>query len=141
MPPPLSSAIGSSPVSQSPFPTMVSSNAATSTLLYATSNVYPMVTRSKTCISKPKAYLATTYPLLNSMDFVPITHLHAPKHAYWRSVMQAKFNALQSTRTWTLVPFTPNQNIVSCELVFMIKKNPDGSIDKYMVWLIAKGFH
>lgn len=55
--------------------------------------------------------------------------------------MQAKFNALQSTGTWTLVPSSHTQNIVGCKWVFRIKKNHDGSFDKYKARLIAKGFH
>ncbi|KAM2632204.1 hypothetical protein EV1_022966 [Malus domestica] len=55
--------------------------------------------------------------------------------------MQNKFNALQSTGTWVFVPPTSSQNVVGCKWVFRLKKNPDGSIERYKARLVAKGFH
>lgn len=40
-----------------------------------------------------------------------------------------------------LVPFEPNQNLVGCRWVFRIKRNSDGSIERYKSQLVAKGFH
>ncbi|KAM1659561.1 hypothetical protein COP2_002715 [Malus domestica] len=55
--------------------------------------------------------------------------------------MQEEFNALLHTQTWSLVPYHSSQNIVGCKWVFRIKRKPDGSIDRYKAWLVAKGFH
>ncbi|KAM2776095.1 hypothetical protein PS2_008609 [Malus domestica] len=55
--------------------------------------------------------------------------------------MQHEFNALLSTSTWTLVPPSSYQNLVGCKWVFRIKKNHDGSIERYKARLVAKGFH
>ncbi|KAM0992753.1 hypothetical protein ACFX2A_008620 [Malus domestica] len=100
-----------------------------------------MITRSKAGISKPKAYSATKYPLPDTVDIISTTYLQASKHAHWRSAMQDEFNALQSTGTWSLVPFTSQQNIVRCKWVFRVKKHPNGIIDRYKARLVAKGFH
>lgn len=35
----------------------------------------------------------------------------------------------------------PSQNLVGCKWVFRIKRQPDGSIDRYKARLVAKGFH
>ncbi|XP_068304340.1 uncharacterized protein [Pyrus communis] len=104
-------------------------------------NIHPMVTRSKVGMYKPKVYAATKHPLPVDIDVVPTTYLQASKHVYWRSTMQDEFNALQSTRTWTLIPPTPTQNVVGCKLVFRVKKKPDGPVDKFKARLVAKGFH
>ena len=43
--------------------------------------------------------------------------------------------------TWALVPPSSSQNVVECKCVFQLKHHPDGSISKYKVCLVAKGFH
>lgn len=55
--------------------------------------------------------------------------------------MSDEFNALLRNETWTLVPFHPSQNLVGCKWVFRIKRNSDGSIERYKARLVAKGFH
>ncbi len=55
--------------------------------------------------------------------------------------MNVEFDALLKNHTWTLVPPSPSQNIVGCKWVFRIKRNADGSIERYKARLVAKGFH
>ena len=55
--------------------------------------------------------------------------------------MNVEFDALLKNQTWSLVPPSPNQNIVGCKWVFHIKRNVDGSIECYKARLVAKGFH
>ncbi|BBH05152.1 transposable element gene [Prunus dulcis] len=105
------------------------------------SNVHPMVTRSKNGIHKPKAFTATNHPLPSSTDYIPTTYLQASKFDNWRLAMQNEFNALLSTGTWTLVSPSPSHNVVGCKWVFRIKRNPDGSVERYKARLVAKGFH
>ncbi|TQD69848.1 hypothetical protein C1H46_044618 [Malus baccata] len=102
-----------------------------------------MQTRSKSGIFKPKAFTATKHPLPSNLntEFVPTTYIQASKYPHWRTAMQDEFNALQNTRTWTLVPSDPSYNLVGCKWVFRIKRNPDGSVDRYKAWLVAKGYN
>lgn len=55
--------------------------------------------------------------------------------------MQAEFDALHHNNTWDLVSRSSDQNLVGCKWVFRIKRNPDGSIDRYKARLVVKGFH
>ena len=55
--------------------------------------------------------------------------------------MNAEFDALLRNSTWSLVAPSPTMNIVGCKGVFFIKRNADGSIDRYKAHLVAKGFH
>ena len=55
--------------------------------------------------------------------------------------MNVEFDALLRNGTWTLVAPSPTMNIVGCKWVFRIKRNADGSIDRYKARLVAKGFH
>lgn len=43
--------------------------------------------------------------------------------------------------TWDLTNLPPHQKKIGCTWVFMVKENPDGSVNKYKVGLVAKGFH
>lgn len=55
--------------------------------------------------------------------------------------MDSEFTALISNQTWELVPPSPNLNIVSNKWIFRLKKNTDGSMQRYKARLVAKGFH
>ncbi|XP_070672060.1 uncharacterized mitochondrial protein AtMg00820-like [Malus domestica] len=55
--------------------------------------------------------------------------------------MAEEFQALQSTGTSSLVPYSPSQNLVGCKWIFRIKRKHDGTIDRYKARLVAKRFH
>uniref|UniRef100_A0A251S8E3 Putative zinc finger, CCHC-type n=1 Tax=Helianthus annuus TaxID=4232 RepID=A0A251S8E3_HELAN len=79
----------------------------------------------------------TLHPLPPTLE--PTTHNQASKDPHWRAAMDSEFNALLQNQTWELVPATPDKPI-GCKWVFRIKRNPDGSIEKYKARLVAKGF-
>jgi hypothetical protein len=54
--------------------------------------------------------------------------------------MQEEYNALMENKTWALVPFSTNKNLIDCKWVYRIKHRADGTIDRYKARLIAKGF-
>ena len=58
----------------------------------------------------------------------------------WKRAMDEEFMALQSNKTWRLVPQVPGRNVIDCKWVYKIKKNADGSIERYKARLVAKGF-
>jgi hypothetical protein len=55
--------------------------------------------------------------------------------------MSDECDALVKNGTWELVPPNSTQNIVGCKWIFRIKRNSDGSIDRFKAHLVAKGFH
>lgn len=55
--------------------------------------------------------------------------------------MHDKFQVLQTTGTWGLVPPNPQYNLVGCKWVFNIKHMTDDTIERYKARLVAKGFH
>lgn len=71
----------------------------------------------------------------------PPTYKIASKYPRWCEAMDAEFQALKKQETWSLVPPPPNVNLVACKWVFKLKLHNDGSIAKYKVRLVAKGFH
>lgn len=55
--------------------------------------------------------------------------------------MQVEYDALLCNGTWSLVELPTSRSAIGCKWVFRVKENPDGSINKYKVWFVAKGFH
>jgi histone deacetylase 1/2 len=58
----------------------------------------------------------------------------------WVSAMQSEYDALMKNKTWHLVPPPHGKNIIGCKWVYKVKKNADGTVDRYKAWLVAKGY-
>ena len=58
----------------------------------------------------------------------------------WHHAMKEEYDALMHNKTWHLVPPASTKNLIDCKLVFRIKKNSDGTIERYKARLVAKGF-
>lgn len=72
---------------------------------------------------------------------IPGTLFDANNCTTWLQATTDAYTALQQKNTWTLVPYQPSMNLVGCKWVFQINQNPDGSILKYKVKLVTKGFN
>lgn len=100
---------------------------------------HPMVTRAKDDIFKPKAWVSQltqdwsqTKPTRVSMALAtPV----------WRKAMEEELHALNQNQTWRLVSTSLTLNVVGSKWVFRIKRDIDGSIQRYKARLVAKGFH
>lgn len=55
--------------------------------------------------------------------------------------MYYEFNTLQRYGAWSLVPYKLSMNVVGCKLVYLIKRNSDGSIQWYKAMFVVNGFH
>ena len=58
----------------------------------------------------------------------------------WWQAMQDEYNALMENKTWHLVPPSSTRNLIDCKWVYRVKKNADGTVDRYKARLVAKGF-
>lgn len=67
--------------------------------------------------------------------------MEALKHLEWQQAMQVEFHALLQTHTWTLVPPTSSQNVLSCKWIFCTKFLANGDVERRKARLVAKGFH
>ncbi|VVA35516.1 PREDICTED: Retrovirus-related Pol poly from, partial [Prunus dulcis] len=120
--------LGSPSASDSPLPSSIASLPSPAP---PPQNTHSMVTRSKNGITKPKALFATQHPISSSLDHLslfpttPTTYKQAVKSKVWQDAMQAEFDALLKTNTWTLVPPSSSQNIVGCKWVYRIKHTAD----------------
>ena len=55
--------------------------------------------------------------------------------------MTDEFSAFLRNNTWSLVSLPAGRKATGCKWVFKVKENPDGTIHKYKVRLVAKGFN
>jgi hypothetical protein len=91
-------------------------------------------------IRKPKTYADGTVHYACLVDSgEPKNLLEVLKHEKWKSAMDEEYQALLNNKTWHLVPHHEANNIIDCHWVYKIKKS-DGSIERYMAQLVAKGF-
>lgn len=88
--------------------------------------------------NQKKFFYASNHPLPENLE--PSNVRQAMQHPHWRQAISEEFNALIRNGTWSLVPPPKNKNIVDCKWLFRIKRNPDGTIDRYKARLVAKGF-
>ncbi|MCO5615162.1 hypothetical protein L7F22_069451 [Adiantum nelumboides] len=49
-------------------------------------------------------------------------------------------DALYGNETWELVPFPKGKKPIGCRWVYKVKHNSDGSVSRYKVRLVAKGY-
>ena len=54
--------------------------------------------------------------------------------------MQEEYNSLIQNNTWTLNDLPEGRKPLKCKWVFKIKKNSDGTIDRYKARLVIKGY-
>ena len=112
----------------------------------ASSSSHPMLTRAKASIFKTRhpAYLdlVESSRLLSALlaSTEPKGFKSTAKNPAWLAAMDKEIQALQSNRTWILVPRPANTNIVGSKWVFRTKYLPDGSIERLKARLVAKGY-
>lgn len=86
------------------------------------------------------------YNLLNALQDVdieiPNTIREATNSDYsdeWKDAMQAEYKSLIANKTWSLANLPKGQKAIGNKWVFNIKRNQDGSIEKFKARLVAKG--
>ena len=54
--------------------------------------------------------------------------------------MKEELDTLSKNHTWDLVTLLLGKSVVDCKWIYKIKTHFDGSIERYKVRLVAKGF-
>ncbi|XP_039029447.1 uncharacterized protein LOC120163628 [Hibiscus syriacus] len=78
----------------------------------------------------PKLYLAS-YD-----DMEPVNVYEALQPSHWRVAVHVEFEALRKNGTWILLKLPEGRSVVGCKWLFKLKKNPDGSINRYKARLV-----
>ena len=82
------------------------------------------------------------FPLTSEVDEPKTVDeaLNGEQSRSWQEAMRSEFKSLLENDTWELVPAPKDKNIVGSKWVFKVKRNQDGSVDRYKARLVAKGF-
>ncbi|KAE8708208.1 hypothetical protein F3Y22_tig00110348pilonHSYRG00083 [Hibiscus syriacus] len=97
--------------------------------------VHHMMTRSRCGVFKPKVFSS-----IMDDDDVPNTIDAALQSPHWAAAVHEEYKALTNNGTWTLVRLPKDRMVVGCKWLFRVKRNPDGSVNRYKARLVAKGF-
>lgn len=103
--------------------------------------IHPMVTRSRAGVIKPNPKYALSTGTSSTIPREPTNVKTALAHPGWKAAMVEELDALHKNETWTLVPRTPNMNVIGSKWVFKTKLKPDGSLERLKARLVAKGYH
>jgi hypothetical protein len=66
--------------------------------------------------------------------------LSGPQSSQWRQGIHEELQSLYEHQTWELVPLPKGCKAVGTKIVFKLKRNATGVIERYKVRLVAKGF-
>ena len=70
----------------------------------------------------------------------PSTFKEASKHECWMEAMKVEYEVLMKNKTWDLVPYPNEKNMIGNKWIYKVKFNSSGDIEKYKARLVAKGF-
>ncbi|KAF5462902.1 hypothetical protein F2P56_018869 [Juglans regia] len=106
-----------------------------------------MITRTQDGTRRPKIFFSTRHPVpvcfavdLATTPLEPKTFRQAEHDPNWHQAMQSEIDALHENKTWSLVPPSPDMNLVTSKWVFKVKTKADGSVERYKARLVARGF-
>lgn len=57
----------------------------------------------------------------------------------WLRAMDSEITSLKENKTWVLQELPPSRKAIPCKWVYKIKRNPDGTVDKFKARLVVKG--
>lgn len=66
--------------------------------------------------------------------------MRRPDADLWYKAATDEIQSHLENGTWTLATLPKDQKAIGCKWVFKVKRNPDGSVERYKARLVAKGF-
>jgi len=78
--------------------------------------------------------------MATSSETEPKSFKEASQLDKWIKAMNAEIEALEANHTWILTDFPPNKSAIGCKWVYKVKHKVDGSVERYKVRLVAKGY-
>ena len=78
--------------------------------------------------------------LLMLVNEEPWNYEEAKELKAWRGACEDEIRSIVKNKTWSLVDLPPNCKAIGLKWIFKVKRNSDGSINKYKARLVAKGY-
>ncbi|KAM1643723.1 hypothetical protein ACFX2K_013518 [Malus domestica] len=109
-------------------------------------------------LSPPSSIKGMQYPLCNYVSYhhlsphhlsyiysvsrgvEPSTFVDSASDPNWRCAMNEELDALHANSTWTMTTLPSSKVPINCKWVYKLKRNSEGSIERYKARLVAKGF-
>ena len=100
-------------------------------------------------LRKPSTRLIESVQLITENCFLTslITETDEPNNVEdalvdpnWKNAMKSEMSSMYENDTWELVPRPTGKNIIGSRWVFKVKRNANGSINRYKARLVAQGF-
>jgi hypothetical protein len=66
--------------------------------------------------------------------------LNSPNRDEWMNALQEEMSSMQNNNVWELVDLPPRRKTIGNKWVLKVKRKADGSIDRFKVHLVAKGY-
>ena len=76
--------------------------------------------------------------ILNIVE--PSNYEEASKSDEWRAAMHEEMESIYRNHTWDLVELPKGRTPIGCKWLYKPKINADGSVEKFKVRLVAKGY-
>jgi hypothetical protein len=104
-------------------------------------NSHRMITQGKTDFRVVSDRLVLTVATSSPTPSpIPSSARAALADLHWRAAMEDEYRALISNGTWELVLRPQGSNVVTSKWVFAHKLRADGTLDRYKVRLVLRGF-
>ncbi len=58
----------------------------------------------------------------------------------WLKAMESEINSLKQQNVWSVVKNPGNKHVIGSKWVLRIKRNVDGTVNKFKARLVARGF-
>ena len=78
--------------------------------------------------------------VLLAINDEPWDFKEANKLKEWRDACKEEILSIEKNKTWSLIDLPVRRKVIGLKWVFKIKRNSDGSINKYKARLVAKGY-
>ena len=75
-----------------------------------------------------------------SIVFIPNSVQEALAYPRWKAAMNEEMKSLQKNETWELVDRPQGKKPVGCRWVYTVKNKADGTIERFKLRLVAKGY-
>ena len=82
-------------------------------------------------------------PTIIGEPATPTEAFARPDGDKWHEAFDAEIQSLNDNATWTLLPrkdIPRSARVLKCRVVFKIKRNADGTVERYKARVVAKGF-
>ena len=66
--------------------------------------------------------------------------MRSPDKDKWLAAMREEIEAHRVNGTWQVCALPPGKRAIGCKWVFRLKRNANGSIERYKARLVAQGF-